>query len=67
MAGHAGQTTGANVVNQNTLAPIQVSQTVFNPIATANVNLSANLPDNPHPHQSRPTSTFMTNLALCIR
>jgi flagellar hook protein FlgE len=41
------KTTGANVVNQNTLAPIQVSQTVFNPIATANVNLSANLPDNP--------------------
>ena len=36
-----------DVVNQNTLQPIQVSQTVFNPIATTNVNLSANLPATP--------------------
>jgi flagellar hook protein FlgE len=35
------------VVNQNTLTPIQVSQTVFNPVATANVNISANLPATP--------------------
>ena len=40
-------TTGANVVNQNTLQPIQVSQTVFNPIPTTNINLSANLPATP--------------------
>ena len=40
-------TTGANVVNQNTLKPIQVSQTVFNPIATGTVTLSANLPATP--------------------
>jgi flagellar hook-basal body protein len=40
-------TTGANVVNQNNLAPIQVSQTVFNPIPTTSVNLSANLPATP--------------------
>jgi flagellar hook protein FlgE len=39
------QTTG--VVNQNTLKPIQVSQSVFNPIATKNVTLSANLPATP--------------------
>jgi flagellar hook protein FlgE len=40
-------TTGANIVNQNTLQPIQVSQTVFNPIPTTNINLSANLPATP--------------------
>ena len=38
-------TTG--VVNQNTLTPIQVSQTVFSPIATGNVSISANLPATP--------------------
>ena len=37
------------VVNQNTLTPIQVSQTVFNPIATGNVTISANLPATPAP------------------
>ncbi len=35
------------VVNQNALAPIQVTQTVYNPVATANVTLSANLPATP--------------------
>jgi flagellar hook protein FlgE len=35
------------VVNQNTLAPIQVSQTVYNPVATGNVTISANLPATP--------------------
>ncbi len=39
------QTTG--LVNQNALAPIQVSQTVFNPVATSSVQLSANLPATP--------------------
>jgi len=39
--------TGANVVNQNTLTPIQVSQTVYNPVATSSVTLSANLPATP--------------------
>ena len=34
-------------VNQNSLAPIQVSQTVFNPVATSEVILSANLPATP--------------------
>jgi flagellar hook protein FlgE len=36
-----------NVVNQNTLAPIQVTQTVYNPVETSNVTLSANLPATP--------------------
>ncbi len=35
------------VVNQNTLTPIQVSQSMLNPIPTNNVTLSANLPATP--------------------
>jgi flagellar hook protein FlgE len=35
------------VVNQNALAPIQVTQTALNPVATQNVTLSANLPATP--------------------
>ncbi len=31
-------------VNMNTLTPIHVTQTVYNPVATSNVTLSANLP-----------------------
>ncbi len=38
-------TTGA--VNQNVLQPIQVTQTVFNPVATSSVQLNANLPATP--------------------
>jgi flagellar hook protein FlgE len=34
-------------VNQNTLQPIQVTQTVYNPVSTTNVTLSANLPATP--------------------
>ncbi len=35
------------VVNTNTLAPIQVTQTVYNPVATSDVTLAANLPATP--------------------
>jgi len=35
------------VANQSQLAPIQITQTQFNPVSTANVNLSANLPATP--------------------
>jgi flagellar hook protein FlgE len=35
------------IVNQNSLAPIQVTQTVYNPVSTSQVNLSANLPATP--------------------
>ncbi|HUN40605.1 MAG TPA: flagellar hook protein FlgE [Acetobacteraceae bacterium] len=35
------------IVNQNSLAPIQVSQSVYNPVATSQVTLSANLPATP--------------------
>jgi flagellar hook protein FlgE len=36
-----------NVVDQNALAPIQVSQSTYNPVATTDVTLSANLPATP--------------------
>ena len=36
-----------NVVDQNALAPIQVSQSTYNPVATTSVTLSANLPATP--------------------
>jgi flagellar hook protein FlgE len=35
------------VVNQNTLMPIQVAQTVYNPVETSLVTISANLPATP--------------------
>jgi flagellar hook protein FlgE len=35
------------VADQTSLAPIQVSQTAYNPVQTANVDLSANLPATP--------------------
>ena len=35
------------VANQSQLAPIQITQTQFNPVPTANINLSANLPATP--------------------
>jgi len=36
-----------NVVDQNALNPIQVNQSTFNPVATSNVTLAANLPATP--------------------
>jgi flagellar hook protein FlgE len=36
-----------NVANQSQLAPIQITQTQFNPVSTLNVDLSANLPATP--------------------
>jgi flagellar hook protein FlgE len=38
-------TTG--VVNRNAVTPIQINQTIFNPVATSKVTLSANLPATP--------------------
>lgn len=47
-------TTG--VVNTNSLAPIQVTQTVYNPVATSTVTLSANLPATPASGSATPAS-----------
>ena len=52
-------TTGA--VNQNALAPIQVSQTVFNPVATSSVQLTANLPATPAAGTAIPASPISSN------
>ena len=38
-----------NIVDQNGLAPIHVSQSTYNPVATTVVTLSANLPATPTP------------------
>jgi flagellar hook protein FlgE len=35
------------IINQNSLSPIQVTQTALNPVASQNVDLSANLPATP--------------------
>lgn len=35
------------VVNRTTMAPIQITKTVYNPVATSEVHLSANLPASP--------------------
>ena len=55
--------------NQNTLAPIQVTQTVYNPVATSTVTLSANLPprqrSTPPKRRSRQISMCMTHWARC--
>jgi len=54
--------TGA--VNQNTLAPIQVTQTALNPVATANVTLSANLPATPAAGTGTAASPISSNITV---
>jgi flagellar hook-basal body protein len=46
------------VADENRLAPIQVSQTIYNPVATSQVDLSANLPATPANPASPVTSLF---------
>lgn len=50
------------IVNQNTLSPIQVTQTVYNPVATANVTLSANLPATPAAGTAIPGSPISSDI-----
>jgi flagellar hook protein FlgE len=49
-------------VNQNSLQPIQVTQTVYNPVATSNVVLSANLPATPSNGTATPTSPITSDI-----
>jgi flagellar hook protein FlgE len=56
------QTTG--LVNQNALAPVQVSQTVFNPVATTSVQLSANLPATPTAGTATTTAPISSDINL---
>ncbi|MGE0222036.1 MAG: flagellar hook protein FlgE [Acetobacteraceae bacterium] len=51
-----------NDANQNSLEPIQVSQTVFNPVATTEVMLSANLPATPATDTATATSPITSNI-----
>jgi flagellar hook protein FlgE len=49
------------VVDNNTLAPIQVSETQYSPVATENVTLSANLPPGGNPDPSTGTQVPITS------
>jgi flagellar hook protein FlgE len=52
--------TGA--VNQNSLKPIQVTQTVYNPVETTDVTLSANLPATPTPGTAVPGGEISSDI-----
>ena len=52
--------TGA--VNQNVLSPIQVTQTIFNPVATSAVQLTANLPATPAAGTATPASPISSDI-----
>ena len=52
------------VVNQNALAPIQVSQSTYNPVATTNVTLSANLPATPSAGTATATSPLSSQITV---
>ena len=51
-------------VNQNALAPIQVTQTALNPVATQNVTLSANLPATPAPGTGTLASPIASDITV---
>jgi flagellar hook protein FlgE len=53
-------TTG--VANQNSLAPLQVPQSVFNPIASSTVQLEANLPATPTAGTATALSPISSNI-----
>jgi len=50
------------VVNRNTLTPIQVTQTVYNPVPTSTVTLAANLPATPASGSATSTSPISSNV-----
>jgi flagellar hook protein FlgE len=52
------------IVNQNALVPIQVAQTALNPVATANVDLSANLPATPTAGTATATSPISSDITV---
>ena len=53
---------GTSEPNQNSLQPIQVAQTVFNPVATSAVVLSANLPATPAEDTATTASPLTSNI-----
>jgi flagellar hook protein FlgE len=54
--------TGA--VNQNALAPIQVNQSTYNPVATTDVTLSANLPATPTSGTATATAPLSSQITV---
>ncbi|HVC59544.1 MAG TPA: flagellar hook protein FlgE [Acetobacteraceae bacterium] len=52
----------SGVVNQNSLAPIQVTQTVYNPVPTSTVTLSANLPATPATGSATATAPISSDI-----
>ncbi len=54
----------SNVVDQNALAPIQVSQSTYNPVATTDVTLSANLPATPTSGTATATSPLSSQITV---
>jgi flagellar hook protein FlgE len=52
------------VINQNTLSPVQVTQTALNPVPSANVNLSANLPATPAAGTGTLASPITSNITV---
>ena len=51
-------------INQNLLAPIQVTQTALNPVATSDVTLSANLPATPSAGTGTLASPISSNITV---
>ncbi len=43
-------------IDTNTLAPIQINESIYQPVATANVTLSANLPPTGNPDPTNPAT-----------
>jgi flagellar hook protein FlgE len=52
------------VADQNALLPIQVSQSTFNPVATSNVTLAANLPATPTAGTGTATSPLSSQITV---
>ena len=52
------------VVNQNALQPIEVTQLSYNPVASANVTLSANLPATPTPGTATAASPLSSQITV---
>ena len=52
------------IADQNALSPIQISQTSYNPVATSNVTLSANLPATPSTGTGTSTSPISSQITV---
>jgi flagellar hook protein FlgE len=54
----------SKAINQNALVPIQISQSTYNPVATSNVTLSANLPATPTSGTATATSPLSSQITV---